>query len=121
MEAMGERTIAAALAERLGVDPERDPYPVLLAVLASGMFRASLASWSASGGSVPLERLIDLAFQAVADGLPETASLRHALAGVQREQKGKPLMASATPVPAGDRCPGRSGRRRPGLPAAACC
>jgi AcrR family transcriptional regulator len=81
MEAM-ERTIAAALAERLGVDPERDPYPVLLAVLASGMFRASLASWSASGGSVPLEQLIDLAFQAVADGLPETTPLRHALSGV---------------------------------------
>jgi AcrR family transcriptional regulator len=81
MEAI-ERTIAGALAERLDVDPERDPYPTLLAVLASGMFRASLASWSASGGSVPLEQLVDLAFQAVADGLPETASLRHALTGV---------------------------------------
>jgi AcrR family transcriptional regulator len=81
MEAI-ERTIAAALADRLGVDPERDPYPTLLAVLASGMFRASLASWAASGGSVPLERLIDLAFLAVADGLPETTPLRHALSGV---------------------------------------
>jgi AcrR family transcriptional regulator len=81
MEAI-ERTIAGALAERLGTDPERDPYPALLAVLASGIFRASLASWASSGGSVPLERLVDLAFQAVADGLPETASLRHALAGV---------------------------------------
>jgi len=30
---------------------------------------------------VPLERLVDLAFQALADGLPETASLRHAMAG----------------------------------------
>ncbi|HEY2521760.1 MAG TPA: hypothetical protein VGJ19_16730, partial [Streptosporangiaceae bacterium] len=77
-----EQTIAAALAERLGADPERDPYPGLLAVLASGMFRASLVSWASSGGSVPLERLVDLAFQAVADGLPETPSLRHALPGV---------------------------------------
>jgi AcrR family transcriptional regulator len=77
-----EQTIAAALAERLGADPERDPYPGLLAVLASGMFRASLVSWASSGGSVPLERLVDLSFQAVADGLPETASLRHALPGV---------------------------------------
>jgi AcrR family transcriptional regulator len=84
MEAI-ERTIAGALAQRLGTDPERDPYPNLLAVLAAGMFRTSLASWAASGGSVPLERLIDLAFEALADGLPETASLRHALAGVDRK------------------------------------
>jgi len=81
MEAI-EHTIAEALAERLGTDPERDPYPGLLAVLASGVFRTSLASWASSGGSVPLEHLLDLAFQALADGLPETASLRHALAGV---------------------------------------
>lgn len=80
MEAI-ERAIAEALAERLGTDLERDPYPTLLAVLASGVFRASVWSWASSGGNVPLERLIDLASQALADGLPETASLRHALAG----------------------------------------
>ena len=51
-------------------------------VLASGVFRASMTAWAGSGGTVPLERLIDLAFQALTDGLPETASLRHALAGV---------------------------------------
>ena len=76
-----ERTIAEALAERLGTDPERDPYPGLLAVLATGVFRASSVSWAASGGTVPLERLVDLAFQALSDGMPETASLRHALDG----------------------------------------
>jgi AcrR family transcriptional regulator len=81
MEAI-ERTIAGALAERLGTDPDRDPYPNLLAVLASGLFRNSLASWASSGGAVPLERLVDLSFEALADGLPETASLRHALTGV---------------------------------------
>jgi AcrR family transcriptional regulator len=80
MEAI-ERTLAEALAERLGADLERDPYPTLLAMLASGLFRASLVSWASSNGSVPLERLVDLAFQALADGLPETASLRHAMAG----------------------------------------
>jgi AcrR family transcriptional regulator len=81
MEAI-ERTVAEALAERLGTDAERDPYPALLAALASGVFRTSMAAWAGSGGTVPLERLIDLAFQALRDGLPETASLRHALAGV---------------------------------------
>jgi AcrR family transcriptional regulator len=80
MEAI-ERTMAEALAERLGTDAERDPYPALLAVLASGVFRTSMAAWARSGGTVPLERLIGLAFRALADGLPETASLRHALAG----------------------------------------
>jgi AcrR family transcriptional regulator len=80
MEAI-ERTITGALAERLGTDPERDPYPALLAVLAFGTFRVCLASWASAGGSVPLEHLVDLAFQALADGLPETASLRHAMAG----------------------------------------
>jgi len=69
-------------AERLGADPERDPYPGMLAVLASGMFRNSLGYWASSGGSVPLEQLIDLAFQALVDGLPETTPLRHALSGV---------------------------------------
>ena len=81
MEAL-ERTIAGALAQRLGTDPEDDPYPSLLAVLATGMFRNSLGYWASSGGSVPLEQLVDLSFEAFADGLPETASLRYALAGV---------------------------------------
>lgn len=80
MEAI-ERTIAGALAERLGTDLERDPYPSLLAVLASGMFRNSLGYWASSGGSVPLEQLIDLAFQALVDGFPQTTPLRHALSG----------------------------------------
>jgi AcrR family transcriptional regulator len=80
MEAI-ERTIAEALAERLGTDIDRDPYPALLAVLASGVFRTSMATWARSGGSVPLARLVDLAFQAVKDGLPENSSLRSALDG----------------------------------------
>jgi AcrR family transcriptional regulator len=76
-----EWTIAGALTERLGSATDRDPYAALLAVLASGVFRASLATWAHSGGSVSLERLVDLAFQALKDGLPETASLRSALDG----------------------------------------
>jgi AcrR family transcriptional regulator len=80
MEAI-EWTIAEALTERLGTGTDRDPYAALLAVLASGVFRTSMATWARSGGSVSLERLVDLAFQALKDGLPETASLRHALSG----------------------------------------
>ncbi|HLH58779.1 MAG TPA: TetR family transcriptional regulator [Streptosporangiaceae bacterium] len=74
--AMIERSIADALAERLGTDPERDPYPVLLAATATGVFRSSMTFWSGSGGTVPLEQLVDMSFRAVADGLPEHCALR---------------------------------------------
>jgi AcrR family transcriptional regulator len=71
-----ERTITEALAQRLGTDPDRDPYPGLLCAVATGVFRNSMASWAGSGGTVPLERLIDLSFRALADGLPEDCELR---------------------------------------------
>ncbi len=78
-----ERTIAEAIAERLGTDVDRDPYPGLLAATATGLFRSSMNFWAASGGSVPLDELVDLAFRALADGLPETGDLRHVLDNVK--------------------------------------
>jgi AcrR family transcriptional regulator len=69
--AMVERVIAEGIAERLGTDPDRDPYPGLLAATAAGVFRASISFWAGAGGTVPLEHLIDQAFRALADGLPE--------------------------------------------------
>jgi AcrR family transcriptional regulator len=71
-----ERTITEALAQRLGTDPDRDPYPGLLCAVAVDAFRNSVTSWAAAGGTVPLERLIDLSFRALADGLPEDCQLR---------------------------------------------
>ena len=75
--AMTERAIAEGIAERLGTDPERDPYPSLLAATAAGVFRASISFWAGTGGTVPLEHLIDQAFRALADGLPERCELRN--------------------------------------------
>jgi AcrR family transcriptional regulator len=75
--AMVERAIAEGLAERLGTNPDQDPYPGLLAATAAGAFRASVTFWAGCGGTVPPGRLIDLAFQALADGLPEDCALRH--------------------------------------------
>ena len=72
-----ERSLAEAIAERLGTTLERDPYPGLLAAIATGVFRSSIASWVSWGGTVPLEYLVDLAFGALASGLPENANLRH--------------------------------------------
>ena len=74
--AMVERAITEGLAERLGTDPERDPYPGLLAATAAGVFRASITFWGGSGGTMPLAQLVDLAFRALADGLPESCALR---------------------------------------------
>jgi AcrR family transcriptional regulator len=80
--AMVERTIAEGLGERLGTDPDRDPYPGLLAAIAAGVFRSTMNFWAGSGGTVPLDQLIDLAFRALADGLPEHCELRHVTGNV---------------------------------------
>lgn len=73
---MVERAIADALAQRLGADPERDPYPALLAAAATGTIRVCLHAWAASGGSIPLDQLTDQAFRALGDGLPEDCAVR---------------------------------------------
>jgi AcrR family transcriptional regulator len=75
--AMVERAITEGLAERLGTDPDRDPYPGLLAATATGVLRATISFWAGSGGPVPLDHLVDMAFVALADGLPERSALRH--------------------------------------------
>ena len=74
--ALLESRFAGALAERLGTDPDRDPYPMVLAGAAIGVLRAAMAFWVATGGAVPLEWLTDAAFQALADGFPENGALR---------------------------------------------
>ena len=74
--AMVERAITEGLAQRLGTDPDSDPYPALLAATAAGVFRTSIAFWAASGGTTPLDQLINVSFQALADGLPENCALR---------------------------------------------
>ena len=50
-----ERSLAEAIARRLGTTLERDPYPGLLAAIATGVFRSSMSFWASSGGTVPLE------------------------------------------------------------------
>src|SRR5258708_32821933 len=74
---MVEPAITEGLAERLGTDPERDPHPGLLAATAARALRPSMTFRAGSGGTVPLDQLIDLAFRALADGLPERCALRH--------------------------------------------
>lgn len=71
-----ESGLASALAERLGANPELDPYPTLLASVATGVLRTTMMFWAALGGAVPLEQLTDAAFQALADGFDENCALR---------------------------------------------
>jgi AcrR family transcriptional regulator len=71
-----ERTATEGLAARLGVDPDQDPYPALLAAVGVSVFRASISMWAGSRGAAPLTRFVDLAFRALADGLPEDCALR---------------------------------------------
>lgn len=90
--AMVERVVADALAERLGADPEHDPYPVLLAGAAIGVMRATMTFWASSGGAMALAQLTDAACQALADGLPEHGGLRRiieeaASSGSQQQRK----------------------------------
>jgi AcrR family transcriptional regulator len=73
---MVECVVAQGLAERLGTDSERDPYPMVLASAAMGVLRATFSFWGSSGGTVPLDQLVDAAFRALADGLPENCALR---------------------------------------------
>jgi AcrR family transcriptional regulator len=84
---MVERAITESLAERLGTDPDADPYPALLAATASGIFRASITFWAGAGGSMPLDQLVDQAFRALAAGMPEHHDLRHVTGNVAERKE----------------------------------
>jgi AcrR family transcriptional regulator len=97
--AMVESVVAGALAERLGTDPERDPYPVVLASAAMGMMRAIISFWPCVGGTVPLDQLIEAAYQALAAGFPEDSALR----GIAATTEGASPSPAVADVPARNR------------------
>jgi AcrR family transcriptional regulator len=74
--ALLECALTEALAERLGTDPEGDPYPALLAGVAVAVIRSTTIFWATSGGAVPLDELTDQAFRALAAGLPDDTAMR---------------------------------------------
>jgi hypothetical protein len=73
--AADERELAAAIAERTGLDPDTDLLPALLAAVVSAALRVSLLRWQARGGTTSLTALVDEALDALAAGLP--AAHRH--------------------------------------------
>jgi AcrR family transcriptional regulator len=54
-----EATVEAAVAERLGVDPDSDMTPALVAAASGAALRVAYARWTAAGGSGDLGELID--------------------------------------------------------------
>jgi len=57
-----ERSVARALAERMGVDVRKDPRPVLAAAMAAAAWTTARKLWMASGGKLSMTELLEMAF-----------------------------------------------------------
>lgn len=64
-----ERTIAEAVAERIGADPNRDLYPAVLASVALGAFRVAMTQWRSRQGKHSLVHLVEASLALVEVGL----------------------------------------------------
>jgi len=69
LQAQWEDALAAALARRQGVDPERDLSCRLLAASALAAMRSSLRHWQISGHNVPHIQLLQTCFDQLGAGL----------------------------------------------------
>jgi AcrR family transcriptional regulator len=66
-----ETKLTEAIAERIGLDAEQDPYPALLAGVVTNAARCAIGFWRQSGTEEPLVPLIKRALAEVARGLPD--------------------------------------------------
>lgn len=64
-----ERGLVEIVADRLGVDPDRDLYPSLVVTTALTAMRVALGYWQANRADEPLSEVLDEAFRALAAGL----------------------------------------------------
>lgn len=64
-----ERGLVQIIADRMGVDPERDLYPSLVVTTALTTMRVVLGYWQANRPGEPLSDVLDEAFRALAAGL----------------------------------------------------
>lgn len=67
-----ENGVTEELAARLGVDPERDPRPRLIASVALAAFSTAVSRWVDSGGREDLKALLNQSLDAVGTGLDRT-------------------------------------------------
>ncbi|AXB44177.1 TetR/AcrR family transcriptional regulator [Amycolatopsis albispora] len=70
-QASSNRAVVVAIAERTGLDPDRDLFPRLLFGVVANAMQAAVMRWHAFGGEEPLTELIDQACAAIAAGLPD--------------------------------------------------
>ncbi|HLI14846.1 MAG TPA: TetR family transcriptional regulator [Acidimicrobiales bacterium] len=94
-----ERILTSALASRLGVDPEADPYPAVAVLAATGATRAAVMFWGRTGGRVPIRQVVEAAFDLLAAGLADHGRAGRARAaqrgrGARRAQLASPAPAS---------------------------
>lgn len=76
-----ERALVAAVAERLGVDPESDLLPGVLVSAAGGACRVAQQHWVDGGGRRAFPDLVGEAFARMAEGLSPAADPGRARAG----------------------------------------
>ncbi len=60
-----DAVLTEGIAERLGVDPLRDPLPRLVATVGFAVLTATVHSWGESGGEQDLTALLDEGFEAL--------------------------------------------------------
>jgi hypothetical protein len=64
------RTLASAVADRTGTDPDRDMYPHLVAAAVGSATQIASDRWLNSKGTAPLDSLMRDALRQIAAGLP---------------------------------------------------
>jgi hypothetical protein len=64
-----ENGLTEGLAQRMGVDPERDPRPRLIAAVALAAFSTAIGEWCAHSGTGDLHVRVDDALATVGAGL----------------------------------------------------
>jgi hypothetical protein len=68
-----QRALAAAIAERAGLDPDRDMLPLVLAVAVTTASQAAVRRWFSAEPPVPLRPLVREALGQVATAFTDAA------------------------------------------------
>ena len=76
-----ERSLAAAVADRLGLDVETDLLPNVLVMAACGACKLAVQRWAGGKGQVSFDELFDAALTRLAEGLAPLVAERGGKAG----------------------------------------
>jgi AcrR family transcriptional regulator len=85
-----ERSMAEALATRLGKDPAHDPYPALVTATVFAAARVAALYWSADGGVGSLAKFTGAAIDSLAGGLVDQPAFALEGSG-ERRSKHRPV------------------------------